>query len=317
MNDGTRPIRSTEMPTIRRQLVDSCAIDGIMGVLWQAVEANPDIYGGQFAHFPSPRLLALSAERSDLWWLTEDAVDLVAQAAPSIPDDACLTPDLVAKLPAGTGIIIGYSTGIESGTWMEEEEDRAVPLRVLLAFPWRAPDESPVVGLVWFAPTSEQIGSAERFPGQWAIVVSSTWTQGAPINAPHHDGAEPSESDIEDRRLFLSTAALVAQDRVLTSDIQNPSRPVRRAAERAGKRADIDAVRVCDLRSSSRDSRTESEGEGGRYRHRWIVAGHWRSQPYGPQSKLRKPVFIAPHIKGPEGAPVLSGEKVYAVRGDS
>ncbi len=39
------------------------------------------------------------------------------------------------------------------------------------------------------------------------------------------------------------------------------------------------------------------------YKIRWIVRGHWRNQPHGPGSMLRKRIWIAPFWKGTEGAP--------------
>ena len=34
------------------------------------------------------------------------------------------------------------------------------------------------------------------------------------------------------------------------------------------------------------------------------VRGHWRNQAYGPNRSLRKPIFIAEHFRGPDGAPI-------------
>ena len=47
--------------------------------------------------------------------------------------------------------------------------------------------------------------------------------------------------------------------------------------------------------------------------HRWVVRGHWRNQPWGPGRELRRPVYILPHIKGPDGAPLIGGERVTTV----
>lgn len=60
---------------------------------------------------------------------------------------------------------------------------------------------------------------------------------------------------------------------------------------------------------------TDEPGQGGRvYRHRWIVRGHWTHQPHGPGQSLRKLVYRAPYVKGPEGAPLLATEKVMVWR---
>jgi hypothetical protein len=67
-------------------------------------------------------------------------------------------------------------------------------------------------------------------------------------------------------------------------------------------------VRVIELRRTAHSG----PGDGSReFHHQWIVRGHWRQQWY-PARGVHRPVWIAPHIKGPEGAPLLGGEKVYA-----
>lgn len=43
-------------------------------------------------------------------------------------------------------------------------------------------------------------------------------------------------------------------------------------------------------------------------RHR--VRGHWRSQPYGPRSSLRRRIWIEPHWAGPADAPIQTRVEV-------
>jgi hypothetical protein len=84
-----------------------------------------------------------------------------------------------------------------------------------------------------------------------------------------------------------------------------------RADRRRLARRDIpaDRVRVIQLR---RRTHSTEHGESDReYHHRWIVRGHWRQQWY-PARGVHRPVWIAPHLKGPDGAPLLGGEKVHA-----
>jgi hypothetical protein len=45
---------------------------------------------------------------------------------------------------------------------------------------------------------------------------------------------------------------------------------------------------------------------------RFMVRGHWRQQPFGPQSSLRRLVWIKPHFKGPEMADLVN--RPYDVR---
>ena len=54
-------------------------------------------------------------------------------------------------------------------------------------------------------------------------------------------------------------------------------------------------------------------GDGtGSMRTRFLVRGHWRSQPHGPKNSLRRWIFIEPHWKGPDMAEAVNRE--YVVR---
>ena len=48
--------------------------------------------------------------------------------------------------------------------------------------------------------------------------------------------------------------------------------------------------------------------------HRWIVSGHWRQQPYGPNSSLRKRIWIAPYVQGPADKPLVVTDRVTRVQ---
>jgi hypothetical protein len=45
---------------------------------------------------------------------------------------------------------------------------------------------------------------------------------------------------------------------------------------------------------------------------RFIVRGHWKRQPYGPEESLRKLIFIKPYFKGPDMAELIN--KPYEVK---
>lgn len=87
-------------------------------------------------------------------------------------------------------------------------------------------------------------------------------------------------------------------------------RPARRRFQREGRQPPL--VRVITLR---RPAGEKSTGESDReWKHRWMVRGHWRLQPWGPKREQVRPVWIAPHIKGPEDKPLIGGEKVYHLK---
>ncbi len=79
--------------------------------------------------------------------------------------------------------------------------------------------------------------------------------------------------------------------------------------------SDRSAVSLIDLRRiAASPAEPAADGDRNRtYTHQWWVGGHWRQQACGPGRTYRKPVWIAPHIKGPEGTP-LANERVHVWR---
>ena len=100
------------------------------------------------------------------------------------------------------------------------------------------------------------------------------------------------------------------QQPLADSSTVEPDRAARKRLHRAGQ--EPAPVRVIELRRSRNTA--SGHGESDReYHHRWITRGHWRQHWY-PKRQVHRPVWIAPHIKGPEGAPLIGGEKVYALK---
>lgn len=80
-----------------------------------------------------------------------------------------------------------------------------------------------------------------------------------------------------------------------------------------GARRPYDAVRVVTLRSYTEiASPSEQSRRQRRYEHRWMVRMHRVNQWY-PSEGVHRIIWRGPYIKGPEDAPLLAGEKVYAL----
>lgn len=102
---------------------------------------------------------------------------------------------------------------------------------------------------------------------------------------------------------------LMSQPQIAEVEEVEPSRAARRRAQRAG--IDIHAVRVLHLRRLVRDhGQTEDDSPGREYTCRWMVRGHWRQQWY-PSRGVHRPIWINPHIKGPDDKPLRTGETVH------
>ena len=76
----------------------------------------------------------------------------------------------------------------------------------------------------------------------------------------------------------------------------------------------LTSVRYVRLRHQSIPQAAGGEGGSRGYQHRWIVRGHWRNHYY-PSRQDHRPIWIAQHIKGPDGAPILDPGKLVNVLG--
>ena len=74
-----------------------------------------------------------------------------------------------------------------------------------------------------------------------------------------------------------------------------------------------DRVTVVDVRPM-RQVHTTTDPTGRRLTTRHVVRGHWTHQPHGPHRSLRRLQWVAPFIRGPEGAPFVATDTVNVWR---
>lgn len=129
-----------------------------------------------------------------------------------------------------------------------------------------------------------------------------------PFNCRGRSGPENDTAmGFERAAVALRSTWLLMQQPLAANSEVRPDRAARKRLTRAGH--EPAPVRVIELR---RPKTSGGHGDGDReYHHQWIVKGHWRQQ-WHPKRQVHRPVWIAPHLKGPEGAPLIGGEKVYA-----
>lgn len=107
--------------------------------------------------------------------------------------------------------------------------------------------------------------------------------------------------------MVFAAFRLATQAGLVDRAVERTPRPERRRTQRAGlPERDVHTVR---LRHSDQAG-SSTDGTGRDYQCRWVVRGHWRNQPYGPRRELRRPTWVLPHVKGPDGAPLRGGERV-------
>ncbi|WP_018505348.1 hypothetical protein [Parafrankia discariae] len=105
-----------------------------------------------------------------------------------------------------------------------------------------------------------------------------------------------------------ATWLLMNQGHIVEVDTLQPDRAAARRARRDG--LPPSPVRLIHLRRATRDQGAPVDaGEAREYTCRWMVRGHWRQQWY-PARGVHRPIWINPHLKGPDDKPLRTGETV-------
>lgn len=102
---------------------------------------------------------------------------------------------------------------------------------------------------------------------------------------------------------------LMTQPRIVTE--RNP------ATVTVKKKRDGQTIRTpvaVSIRTINSTAQAGSTPTGRTATSRWWVRGHWRQQPWGKGRKLRKPIFIAPHLAGNQDAPIDPRPQVQVIR---
>lgn len=116
--------------------------------------------------------------------------------------------------------------------------------------------------------------------------------------------------------LVLAAFRLMATSRITQTGVQPMVRPTRRRAARAGVIRPDEPVRLIDIAAGSQGLRRggdDSEQTRAYGRVRWVVEGHWRNQWY-PATAAHRPRYIDSYVKGPQGAPLQTKDKVHVWR---
>jgi hypothetical protein len=265
---------------------------------------------------------------AELFFVSSDMVRLAKAAERSLPAYSLMPEDL----PTESGFIF-----FERSISTMEYEQNTSPIRAASWGPmWEDRPRSWVHGgvwITWYADLSQVIasgmerGTIDRHLEEAARLkmaalgrLSVDNESPIPFSPDPLDvcdpvtGKETPYSERGEDTLFpligiLKTVWLLMGQTLTTVSDARYDRASRRRLLR--QQEDLTRVRVVALRKMVGDgSAAASDRE---YQHQWIVRGHWRQQWY-PGRSVHRPMWIAPHIKGPDGAPLLGGEKVYALK---
>jgi len=120
------------------------------------------------------------------------------------------------------------------------------------------------------------------------------------------DLADDIPNDHADIGPVLLATWTIMQQTLAALEPSAADRAERRRCARAGVPSDLVIVQL-----RRRQHRDAPEGEQGvEWSHRWVVDGHWRNQ-WLPSRACHRLQWIAAHLKGPEGKPLLLKERVH------
>ncbi|WP_043654510.1 hypothetical protein [Nocardia thailandica] len=242
-------------------------------------------------------------EISELYWVSVDMAALAVSAGAAldldeIDFDVCLAPSRTGLLlfDGGVGAVTygDIDCPVDAVSWGPMAGGRGLLLCFYVAR-WRIRDGLSAADI--------QLDDTSTPP---LIPISTTEDVGATGSADR-----PADTV---RRALIATWHLMQQPTVAWTGRAEPDKKTARAHARLGKA--VAEVNIIDLRRlyQATDPDHEPEEKPGRYSHRWVVTGHWRNQPHGPDRAQRKRIWIPDHVKGPDGAPLLVRERVNVWR---
>ncbi len=242
---------------------------------------------------------------AEMYWVAPDMAALAVSAGSQLAAARWATADR----PAPCGLLVWGG-----GVGHIDTQGVEVPVE---AAAW-----GPVSGGcgVWLLMSRDRLAGEVRDRGQYALVENQIpplvpiagWTLAIDEPLPMADLPESAPVPVF---AALAAAWLLMQQPQL---IDRTREPADNATLRAYHRQQLPdpEITVIDLRRQYVPDLSDPDAErsGRRYRHRWVVSGHWRDQAYGPDRSLRRQTWIPAYVKGPEGAPLLATERVNVWR---
>lgn len=262
-------------------------------------------------------IAAEALRRAGLFFVEPDMAKLAAHAAKSLPD-LTLEP---RDLPAPCGVLYSPEPIFIAGGGANRIHGAAWAPCPLEGGGYVGLDGQTVpCTAIWLAYLVDRDAHLSRM----SAAARREWSRGWLPRLHHLNSAGVCVLEHSDRQALEETHArgydthplqvlkaawvLMQQEGLVRETEAGPARAARKRLLRDDVAEDAMKVRVFALRRPTHPP--PGAGMSDReYQHQWIVRGHWRNQPYKTQGVTR-PIWIAPHIKGPEGAPLLGGERV-------
>lgn len=299
-------MRPTQLPELRQDVVDQLTSPEGQ-YLWTVTNEAAGFLG--FPASPSRCREALIQEvkrwrEGDLYFVSAEMTLLAHEAAKTMPRFSLRPSDL----PSERGIIY-FDSSI--GTSKENEKGRSAQVVAVAWGPIRAKAavdeaEQPYVWLSFYTHIPPEMRAQSALALAPLMYDAEAALPFGDLDGEDFAAALGTDTTEGWAYMIAATWVLMKQEIARVTE-ESADRPARKRLARRGV-DNLQPVRVVSLRHQH----AEGTGDGQRdFRHRWVVKGHWRNQWYPSQTR-HMPIWISPHVKGPDGAPLLGGEKVYA-----
>jgi hypothetical protein len=228
---------------------------------------------------------------ADLYWVSPEFTHLAAASAQQLPD-LSLTPE---ELPSRNGLLV-WAAPISQVL----SADTAVAPEII-ATSWTVVPQG--VWVVAHARPEQFVTPEHRDAARETCGWLMPFSSGGAIKF-----GEITSEDVAAMtfvRGLLATWFLLAQPGVATEDRASVDPKIRKAYKRTGRAEPH--VKVINLRRQRHSAEHDDRLDPGPKRQltvRFMVRGHWKRQAYGPARSLRKTIYVAPFLKGPDDAPL-------------
>lgn len=265
---------------------------------------NPDkeaVRAETLARIAYERSLTTTLAAAEMYWVSADMIALALDAAGDVPGFNPAT-----DLPAPNGFMVLAQPLPALRTWVFDTnyQKQDVDLEVDLLTWTTVGTEIRIESFCRNHRVPSAIDNGDWFEPVWY----HTGLADGLYEFDHPDAVKKSTQLMS----FLAAAALLMS----SPGVADRSRlvPKTPAARKDAKKGRSSLVTVIDLHAPKSVATEDSDDAGRTYTHRWMVRGHWRNQPHGPNRSKRSVRWIPSYIKGPAGKPLRETERVWAWR---
>lgn len=250
-------------------------------------------------------------------YLTADVCDMVAETQGTLKK--WTIQDLLIK-PDTTGIVFFEKPKFTKETTISIDTEYNTVTR-----------QANIVGICWIYFTNQPLEDDRHGDVLWLSLISEAYKKHTPteltyvfgdgdivyrvskdgtVNPLTEKGKNAHNKSVMD---YFAATMMLMQQREIIAEPETYEPTVKRGKRHdpmlvpIGKNGEKIPFRISTVSLSETARKAyaaNNAGTGNKPTKSWWVKGHWRRQPYGPQSSLRKLIYIHPHISGNINAPL-------------